>query len=287
MQINGKILSISEMAQIHDISRQTLIYYDKIGLFRPESVDENGYRYYNSMQIPLLREICFLKSIGIKLEDIKTNITKTSNCTIELLEQQERKLHENLCILHEQKKQIKQRVNIYKTADEYTCDEYKPTIEYFPKRKAIWVPWSEDDITRRGIHVTLMKIWNITSSHGHLPNRRWGAILFKDYLNSSNPLHNAGGCTFIPPEIEGIENTVVFPAGNYVCMSKYGMPYELAHVEKLVRWIYDNGYKIIGNIYDECIMDSIFYDNDGELDYCQLQIPIAPIEETINMQKSS
>ena len=85
--INRK-LSISEMAQIHDISRQTLIYYDKIDLFKPEIIDDkNGYRYYSTLQIPQLREICFLRSIGMPLDDIrKNNAYNNSESTSELLE---------------------------------------------------------------------------------------------------------------------------------------------------------------------------------------------------------
>ena len=61
--MEGKVryLTISEMSEIHNTTRQTLIYYDRIGLFKPIKVDENGYRYYSSNQIPFLREICFLK----------------------------------------------------------------------------------------------------------------------------------------------------------------------------------------------------------------------------------
>ena len=92
--INRK-LSISEMAQIHDISRQTLIYYDKIDLFKPEIIDDkNGYRYYSTLQIPQLREICFLRSIGMPLDDIrKNNAYNNSESTIELLESQYDKLN--------------------------------------------------------------------------------------------------------------------------------------------------------------------------------------------------
>ena len=67
-------ITVSKMAEIHKISRQTLIFYDKINLFRPALVEENGYRYYSYTQIPYLREICFLKSVGVKLEDIKDHI---------------------------------------------------------------------------------------------------------------------------------------------------------------------------------------------------------------------
>ena len=61
-------ISISEMAKLHGITRQTLIHYDNIDLFKPAKVDTNGYRYYCKHQIPYLREICFLKSLGISLK---------------------------------------------------------------------------------------------------------------------------------------------------------------------------------------------------------------------------
>lgn len=38
---------IGDMAKIHNVSTQTLRYYDKIGLLNPKVVDKNnGYRYY-------------------------------------------------------------------------------------------------------------------------------------------------------------------------------------------------------------------------------------------------
>lgn len=276
--VKNIMLTISEMSQIHDISRQTLIYYDKIKLFRPAFVDENGYRYYSSMQIPLLKEICFLKSIGVKLEDIKeTTSGESTDDTIQLLDDQEKKIDHQIHLLLAQKRQIKERVSIYKTAGEYSHELNKPTVEYFPERHAVWFPWNENEHTRTELHTTLLKIWNFTSAYGHLPTRRWGAVLFSEYLGTDNPFKRAGGCTFVPNDMPMTENTVVFPAGKYVCMSKYGMPYEFSHVEKLLRWIRDNGYKVIGDIYDECIMDAIFYGSDRELDFCQLQIPIAPV----------
>ena len=41
------LFSIGELSKLQNLSRQTLIFYDKIGLFCPAYVDpENGYRYY-------------------------------------------------------------------------------------------------------------------------------------------------------------------------------------------------------------------------------------------------
>ena len=44
--------TISEMASIFGVSRQTLIYYDKIGLFAPAEVNEKGYRFIRLRRFP-------------------------------------------------------------------------------------------------------------------------------------------------------------------------------------------------------------------------------------------
>ncbi len=70
-----KLFSIGELSKQQNISRQTLIFYDKIGLFCPAYVDpDNGYRYYSSSQLDYLDTICIMKKIGFSLEEIKTHM---------------------------------------------------------------------------------------------------------------------------------------------------------------------------------------------------------------------
>ena len=67
------LFSIGELSKQQNISRQTLIFYDKIGLFPPAYIDpENGYRYYSSSQLDYLDTICIMKKIGFSLNEIKT-----------------------------------------------------------------------------------------------------------------------------------------------------------------------------------------------------------------------
>lgn len=274
--INRK-LSISEMAQIHDISRQTLIYYDKIDLFKPEIIDDkNGYRYYSTLQIPQLREICFLRSIGMPLDDIrKNNAYNNSESTIELLESQYDKLSAEIEKLEAQKKQIAKRVDIYRHATGYSDTAFKPTIEYFPERRVIYHEWDENNHTRYELHFALMKIWNEAEECGILPSRRWGALIFKDQIENGTPLKHAGGCCIVNHDLpDNVPGSHILKAGEYVCMPKFGMPYDTSHIDKLMRWIEENDYEVVGNIYDECLIDAIFYDDDNELDFCELQIPI-------------
>lgn len=62
---------IGEFSKIAQVSKRLLQYYDKIGLFKPEHIDEeNGYRYYSSLQLPHLNKILVLKELGLTLEQI-------------------------------------------------------------------------------------------------------------------------------------------------------------------------------------------------------------------------
>ena len=66
MQRSDDLFSIGEVAKYQNISKQTLIFYDKIGLFRPAWVDpDNGYRYYSAKQLDELDAILIMKTIGL------------------------------------------------------------------------------------------------------------------------------------------------------------------------------------------------------------------------------
>ena len=60
-----------ELANIFGISKQTLLYYDKMGLFSPAFVSENGYRHYNMNQYMDLEVILRLRSLNISIALIK------------------------------------------------------------------------------------------------------------------------------------------------------------------------------------------------------------------------
>ncbi len=78
------------MAKLHGISKQTLLYYDSIGLLKPRETDKyNKYRYYTLDQFDELDVIICLKTLGMKLKEIKNYLKKTSlTDRVELLENQ-------------------------------------------------------------------------------------------------------------------------------------------------------------------------------------------------------
>ena len=62
---------IGEFSKIAQVSGRLLRYYDEIGLFKPEHIDEaSGYRLYSVRQLPDLNCILALKELGLTLEQI-------------------------------------------------------------------------------------------------------------------------------------------------------------------------------------------------------------------------
>ena len=64
-------LSTGEVCKLFNISKKTLFHYDSIGLFKPEKVLPNGYRYYSQYQLELFNVIYILKEMDVPLADIK------------------------------------------------------------------------------------------------------------------------------------------------------------------------------------------------------------------------
>ena len=271
--IESRRLSISEMAQIHRISRQTLIYYDKIDLFKPDIVEENGYRFYSPAQIPLLREICFLRSIDIPLDEIrKNNKYNSSASTTDLLISQKAKIEDMIEKLEGQKRSIERRMAIYNKTEN---SEFKPYIQYFPDRTVIYSDWPGTSHTPEDMHIALMKAWNDSAEFDILPTSLYGTLFEKDDVIGGTPLAHAKSCFIIDSEVnDKVPNVRILEGGEYVCLQKFGMSYDTACLNLLLDWIDENGYEIIGDVYDESLMDATIYDNEDEFDYSELQIPI-------------
>ncbi len=88
-------MTISEMAALFKLNKQTLQYYDREHLFSPASRDpKSGYRLYAFSQVYSLALICYLKRVGFSLEQIKNYMNlRTVESAITQLKSQSKILH--------------------------------------------------------------------------------------------------------------------------------------------------------------------------------------------------
>jgi DNA-binding transcriptional MerR regulator len=68
--------TIRKLAAIANISTRTLRYYDEIGLLKPTSYMESGYRLYDEVAVDMLQQILLYKTMGMPLNEIHQVIYK-------------------------------------------------------------------------------------------------------------------------------------------------------------------------------------------------------------------
>lgn len=87
-----KLYKTGQFARLANVSERTIRYYDKIGLFKPSFVMENGYRQYSDLDLLKLQKILSLKHLGFSIEEIfpmvmdNTNLRESFELQIDLIE---------------------------------------------------------------------------------------------------------------------------------------------------------------------------------------------------------
>ncbi len=109
-----KRLTTAQFAKLHEVNKRTLHYYDEIGLFRPFTKTENGYRYYDVSQSIDFEYIRMLKELNMSIEEIETyrenptpaNFLKIVHTKEKELDKQIQKLKNIKTVIHNKKEQI-------------------------------------------------------------------------------------------------------------------------------------------------------------------------------------
>ena len=123
-----KTYSISQLAGLFDLSRSTLLYYDRIGLLIPSDRSKAGYRLYTQREHDRLDQICTFRKTGMALVDIKKLLASDDTPSVKILENRLREIGQQIIDLRSQQQTI---ISLLK---EMTSDVYGP-----PMDKQMWV----------------------------------------------------------------------------------------------------------------------------------------------------
>ncbi|MCA9946626.1 MAG: MerR family transcriptional regulator [Anaerolineales bacterium] len=80
--------TIKQLADLANVSRRTLRYYDQIDLLKPSSVGANGYRYYDQEKVLRLQQIRFYQELDFSLEQIQKMLDKSDFNALQSLKAQ-------------------------------------------------------------------------------------------------------------------------------------------------------------------------------------------------------
>lgn len=97
-----KQLSILEFSRLTGITRDSLRFYDRIGLLKPDLRGENGYRYYTRRQLGTAYLIGSLRLLDVGLDDIrKYAAERTPETMLALFAKQEARIQAEIARLRE------------------------------------------------------------------------------------------------------------------------------------------------------------------------------------------
>jgi DNA-binding transcriptional MerR regulator/effector-binding domain-containing protein len=273
--MENKIL-IGDVSRYFNISKQTLIHYDRIGLLHPSATEENGYRYYTFEDIDKLDVILSLKDAGLQLKEIRKFLDNPSiEESIKLLKLQNNLLEKKIEKLQQTQKKLDHKIEEMEYINK---NDFYKDIRLIEKK--------ERYVLYEDIDPTSPDISSFPDAMGLLRDRMAKKESYFKYLHSlvgvfvDNKNFKKGIFTelirlfvFID-EYNHLPNEIVLEKGLFVCIQHHGL-FENTHIsyKKALNFIDENNLEIIGNSIEIPLLSSWSVKSEDEY-ITELQIPV-------------
>lgn len=259
-----KLFSIGEVAEILDISKPTLRYYEQSGLIQATKDDTNGYRFYTIEQIFTLMDIKFYRQLGIPVKEIARMIHAMDLAQVtEVLHQTLQQVEQQIQRYQEMAEQLARRESLCWEAQEnlgifsVTADTGFPYLVLCPTEdwENAYDPFGQTDYCV------------------YLPAEKWAATfdlrqMLTGYCTES--LEDPGPQdTVIPLSNGGPYLTVVIRSDNQGSECQYQ--------RKIRAWLQEHGKSPAGGCIGRYLCSS--YETKPPLDYYRIWLPIADTDE--------
>lgn len=253
--------STGQICEIFNIPKQTLLYYDKIDLIKPDHTDPNTlYRYYSINQFSSLYLILALKTSGIELKKIKSYLNKHSiSQTVDLLSSQVQTLEQKIKELQTTQNTFNQILTQIKCSSTYSEDN-PYHYSYFEEQYLYTLPIEDSDITN-DFSLTFSKLANVFVDNHSSMKWQYGWIVS---LKPSGEFKNRELFLELDSPIDSIP-LITRPAGEYLCTFHKGSYETLSDTrEKLLEYAAENCMAVTGYIYERQLINRFITDDINE-----------------------
>lgn len=259
------LFSIGEISRYQHISKQTLIFYDKIGLFPPAYVDpHNGYRYYSAEQIDYLDTILIMKKIGFSLKEIREHMKNYNiDNSLNALRRQLTVLDSQIQELHLIRKQLSHRCEQMELASSYknrkdsiVVEKTGPQYLLFHKVKPPYSPREVSIATKKCFSDFYQKNLPVFFQCGvSIPLSRIRAGRFTE----------ASTAFLLTEPTDQVTNIQTLPEGTCVSTYHFGdYPSIGRSYRKLLDYCEKHSFEICSDSYEFCINDYITSRDENE-----------------------
>lgn len=268
--------TITEFAEMFNLTRQTLIHYDKIGLFKPARVNQSGYRIYTREQKPKMIEIMQLKDSGMSLSDImRVMETKSADSILSIFDAQIAKLDEqivqfqmNKLITHHRKMYYQSLFGKYELNKIFISEEKERTAFYAPFDLSLDEDPMIDAAYRRCVELTLQ--------YANVQFQGCGIVFRKGACHSDDPYRGSGVFFMIDNLSADHPNLITLPGGLKIKKYFYGNPGQFDLICDVMHYITDHHYEVTGSLVFHNIVENHYI--VGKNDLSLLEVPVRKLD---------
>lgn len=272
-------LNITQLAKLRNITSETLRHYDRIGLLKPDYVDElTGYRYYSMNQVELFDTIIDLRNLGVPLKDIAVYMrSRNVENTYTLLKDKEADLKREIAEKKKQLEHIQNKTHYLEKMGNLDFDsEARWEIVQRNTRQFVISKMYEKSLTDFLYEFTRLRA-NMQSEYTVFGTSISGSLILKDSFFANNEMR-LSRYPAIPLELCKTKlsygQVMELPEGSYLCcygrgVFQAGKPI----VNRIKKYLEYRGLQIVGNLYERDIIDLSLTNEESELAYC-IEIPV-------------
>lgn len=271
-------LTIGQMADLNQVTRETLRHYETEGLLIPYCTEPGtGYRYYHINQSAKLDMIQHLKFCGMSLQQIKAKFDTASIDEIHgFLVDQLGCIDESMHRLTESRKAIARTIDNYRR---YKLIPQNQTIfhELIPSRK-IYVHTSSMnyfDQTDSGYEMMLRELKRSLVIN-RLPTNCFcniGTLVRREHIENRRLFANEV-FMFVDGDYEDHDAVETLPEGMYVGLCAEDFHREEEYATRLLDYIEANRYEVTGDYVCEVVAEFPMFETTPRSMLYKIQIPI-------------
>ncbi|MCG8453633.1 MAG: MerR family transcriptional regulator [Spirochaetales bacterium] len=248
--------TIQDVAQLHQVSKKALLYYEQKGLFFPSLVDDRtAYRYYTADQFSLLKTIVFFRNLGIPIGEIKEYVDQRgSEGAIRFLEKQLLRIGRESEKLDVAKKALSEQLSVYKLAASLDERHLEHVSFRREEERRVCFDFCENLPGGEEILLTYRRVVNLLNQRGLPVSRKYGDVYFQEGFEN-NVLDHVGVFSEVPWNTVEDESIKVFPEGMYACMYKLGGYPDASAVALFFDQIKNRGFRVKSDLLAFALLD--------------------------------
>ncbi|NMM64970.1 MerR family transcriptional regulator [Clostridium sp. P21] len=261
---NKIYLSTGELAQMLGVTKQTVIYYDKIGLISPVKRGEKHYRYYTLEQADELDSILTFRNLGVPISVLKEYLSvRNAEGCIEMLKKQEERVNLEIQKLDKIRRKIEGRSKLLNQILKVKDFE---KVEFSIMGKEWYMIEHCIEKDEKSYMQSFISICNRSKELQIDFENPICSIITQEALMLGNYKKTAYFGIKIPEDFKGdVINKFERPYGTYASTYHKGS-YDSMYLsyERLIKGIKEQGYSVCGNAYEMDLLSTLTNANSDE-----------------------